>query len=188
MPSRMSKPYNSSNPFLPYEPSHRADWPEYEEYLAEKLASVRQQVTDLVSQYGPVPLKLKVSNNPSGSDHAFTATRDESDTRFATLEDLEYPDRQTTYTDEVYEPTSAVYREMTALGIDASDLEVTGTIDDLMGQYEAFLVQQELFEQSDVKAAMLKNNINYSITQWRESILLLVPDSRHATYVKMTYA
>lgn len=183
----MSKPYDSSNPFLPYEASHRDDWPEYKHYLSQKMADIRQQISDLVSQYGDVPFKLKVSNNPNGTNHAFTAKRDASDTRFAALDNVEDSDRQTNYLDEIYDTTSTVYKEMAALGIDVSDLEATETINDLMGQYEAYLVQDELFEQSDVKAAMVKNNIGYSVIQWRETILLSVPNNRHATFLKMTY-
>lgn len=183
----MSKPYDASNPFLPYDESHRADWPEYKQYVEEKLGEVQSALIDWKAANGPVPMKLRASAQTSQHGTTFTPFLDGKAGGVDDLEELADQTRQYNYVGDPLLMASNVSAELTALGVDIQAVDDVATISDLMEQYEAHLVTREIFQFSDIEETLQSMNIAYQSEQFRDEFQIIVADPQQAKYLQLTY-
>lgn len=188
MPSRMSIPYNASNPFFPNNAAHRISWPAYEQHIAAKLESIREHYGKWVAINGPIPLKLRLAKKWRFREPLFGFRHDVQPGQAAdNLDAIELAHSDWSMFLSIYSMELQDMLAIESVGISRHDLDTISVLVDRMEQYESYILQREVFELSNVRETLRANQTDFSYEQLWNSCNIVVPDAKDATYLKLTF-
>jgi hypothetical protein len=184
----MSKPYNASNPFFPNNAAHRMEWPAYEKHVRDKLGSIRAAYGAWVAINGPIPLKLKLARKWRFKEPLFGFRHDVQPGLAADgLDEIELQHNDYTMFLSVYNMEQDDLIAIESIGMSRHDMDPINYLTDRMEQYENYILQRELFEHSNVRETLRANQTEFSYEQLWHTCNIVVPDTKAATYLKLTY-